>query len=315
MLITVQIIASVTLHHEICNSAFSILAIPCFAGPIFPSRSIILAPQFRSPLDTTKGALFLRQQGIWGNLARGFGSENNRQGWSISTGGILQFVEWQNAMIYMTGDFDVLADTYNDISFNPRDIFWTEGVCFGYRFDETELAVGYIHRCHHDIDNLDSNTVGTGERRTLIYGSLMARGVWRDMSFFRRFGIQGSFWAQLDQYLIKQDTRRPDQSSPRPTDMEKLNSSISVGGKIGFLFLGDISLYLRIVHSFSAYDSYKTWVHDSRGELGLEFIGEALSMNVFFGAESLQDDLNRPSPHNSSYSYIGIRFTGRNIGL
>ena len=291
----------------------SLTASSLFAGPIFPSRAIILAPRFRDlTIDTSKDARFLHQQGIWGNLAKGFSSNGDRYGWSVATGGILQFVEWPNCSIFMQGDIEVLADTHNDISFNPRAIFWTEGVVFQYKLSDIELQGGYIHRCKHDIDNLDTNEIGMHERRTLIYGSAMLRGIMRDVSLF---GMQGSFWAQLDQYLIKQDTRFPDTSRPRNTDIEKLNTSLSFGGKLNIFSLGDVNIYARIVQTFAAYDGFRTLTHDGREEFGLEIKGDALEMNIFYGTENFQDDLNRPLPVNSNYSYIGIRFIGRNIGL
>ncbi|MDP4220023.1 MAG: hypothetical protein Q8916_14160 [Bacteroidota bacterium] len=280
-------------------------------GPIFPSRCIILAPEFRKPSDTTKGAAFLRQQGLWGNLAKGFNSTGDRYGWSVATGAIIQFVEWEHSSIFMQGDFDVLADTYNDISFNPRAIFWTEGFVYADKIDRTELQLGYIHRCHHDIDNLDTNRIGTGERRTLIYGSVMLRSVWRDVDLA---GMHSDLWAQADEYLIKQDTRTPD-AEIRKTDIEKLNSSISGGGKIDIFEMGSAKTYIRASATIAAYESYKTFTIDRRAEAGIELSGDALTMDIFLGYESFQDDLNRPAPVDSKYPYIGFRFVSRNIGL
>ncbi|MFI5264361.1 MAG: hypothetical protein ACHQM6_07595, partial [Candidatus Kapaibacterium sp.] len=71
---------------------------------------MIYAPEFRNPSDTTKGAAFLRQQGIWGGIAKGFQSAGDRFFWSISTGGIIQFVEWEHSAIYLIGDYEMAAD-------------------------------------------------------------------------------------------------------------------------------------------------------------------------------------------------------------
>ena len=55
-------------------------------------------------------------------------------------------------------------------TFNPRAIFWEEGVLAGFRLDEgIALQAGYIHRCKHDIDNLEITARGREEQRTLIY--------------------------------------------------------------------------------------------------------------------------------------------------
>jgi len=278
------------------------------AAQIFPSRCIIIAPEFRPLTDTTQGAQFLHQQGLWGNLAKGLNSTGDRYGWSIATGALIQFVEWQHSSIFMQGDFEVLADKYNDISFNPRSIFWTEGFVYADKIDNTELQFGYIHRCKHDIDNLDTNQIGNGERRTLIYGSAMLRGIWRDVNLM---GIHSDLWAQVDEYLIKQDTRTPDIIQPRKYDIEKLNSSISGGLRFDILNF----MYLRASTSIAAYNSYKTVSVDGRAELGVEFTGDAMAMNIFIGFESFQDDLNRPTPVSSKYPFIGLRFFGKNIGL
>ncbi len=284
------------------------------AGPIFPSRSFILAPRFRVMSDSTKGVKFLRQQGIWGNLARAFGSEGDRSATGISLGGFIEFAQWENSSLSLLGDFEVLADSYNDISFNPRAIFWTEGVVYGLRFDQTELQAGYIHRCRHEIDNLDNNVVGTGESRNLIYGSLMARAVWRNI-FVSPLYSHYDLWAQLDKYIITSDTRIPNNIPRGNTDIEHLDASFSAGAKAHLDFLGTDIVYARASFNASAYNSFKTTTIDSRLELGLEFTGEATGMNIFFGIENLHDDQNRPSPTDSKYTYIGFRFIGKNVGI
>jgi hypothetical protein len=294
-----------------------------FAGPIFPSRSFIFAPRFRDTKDTVKGVKFLREQGIWGDLSRGFGSEGERYAWSISTGGLIQFAEWDNSYLSLVGDFEVLSDIYNDISFNPRAIFWTEGLVYGLRVDKTELNVGYIHRCKHDIDNLDNNTVGAGEQRTLIYGSLSAKVIWRDIhipnyrpsllfdSSFRRLDL----WAQTDAYLIRQDSRLPTGAENVGTDLDHINFSIAFGAKCDVFRTWNINWYLRASLAQAAYNSFQKFTTDTRIELGPEFSGDATIMNIFLGFESLKDDLNRPYPVNSWYQYIGFRFIGKNVGL
>ena len=283
------------------------------AGPIFPSRSFILAPKFREKSDTTKGAKFLRQQGIWGNIARSFGSEGERSATSISFGGLIEFVQWENSYISLLGDVEVLADPYNDISFNPRAIFWTEGFVYGYRFDERELQFGYIHRCRHEIDNLDKNTVGTGESRNLIYGSLMARLVDRDWTIW---GMNWDKWIQMDKYIIREDARIPSTSERGKTDINKLDGSLGAGVKIEFLTLGDAKCYFRYNMTLSAYNSFKNISGDSRAELGIRLSGDAATMNIFLGLEEfLDDDLNRPTPTGSKYVYVGFRFIGKNVGM
>jgi hypothetical protein len=297
------------------TSLFLLLASASLAGPIVPSRSFILAPKMREVTDTTKGVKFLRQNGLWGNLARGFKSTDDRFAWSVSFGGIIGFAEWDNSSLYLQGDAEVLADTYNDISFNPRSIFWTEGIVYGLRLDSTnELHLGYIHRCKHDIDNLGSNKVAANEERTLIYGSLMGKYVARD---FYIFDYNTSTSAQLDMYLVKQDYRIPVERTGYPPSVENLNMSLELAGKFDMREIFDVlNPYIRLQYKFASYNWFDIITVDTRFEIGFELKGETTTMDVFYGFEYLlNDDMNRPSPVPSNYWYLGFRFIPNNIGL
>lgn len=295
------------------TSLFLLLASASLAGPLFPARSFILAPKFRDLKDTTKGAKYLRQNGLWGNLARGFGSTDDRFAWSMSFGGIIQFVEGENSMFYLQGDADVLSDTHNDIGFNPRAIFWTEGLVYGLRLDSTnELHLGYLHRCKHDIDNLDKQTVAANEERTLIYGSFMGKYIARDFDFL---DMNTSTSAQLDMYLYKQDYRFPFELTDSGASVTDLNFSVELSAKLEYAKIGDVGMYARGQLRAASYNWLKTMTLDWRGETGIEFKGEATTMNVFVGYEYLQDDMNRPLPVNSSYVYLGLRFIANSIGM
>ncbi len=280
-------------------------------GQVFPSRKFIIAPEFRSSTDTNKGAVFLRQQGIWGDISKGFNSAGDRFYWSIATGGIIQFVEWQHSAIYLIGDYEMAADQHSSIYFHPRAIYWTEGFLYMNKVGEIELHAGYINRCHHDVDNLATNIVGRGEQRTLIYSSILERAIWRNVNLG---GIASALWAQADEYVFTQDFRIPDLSQKSATDVSRIIASLSFGGKFS-LPIGQANTYARVSAITSAYNTFKTISVDARAEVGVEFIGMGSVMNIFIGAEALQDDYSRPIPVNSKYVYLGFRFIGKNIGL
>jgi hypothetical protein len=289
-----------------------IISTHLFAGPIFPGRCIIYAPEFRPPNDTSKDAKFLKQQGIWGDIDHGFNSTGDRYYWSISTGGIIQFVEWQHSSIYLIGDYEMVGDEHSSIYFHPRGIFWTEGFLFADKLGETEFHTGYINRCHHDIDDLEAQPVGNGEERTLIYSSLLANAVWRDVNVA---GLRSDLFTQLDWYVFKQDYLIPNPAIKSATNFERLIASISGGGKFDLGSIGDAKPYIRTSGTLTAFNQYKTFTFDARAEIGLQFQGEGAAMNVYVGGETLHDDGTRPIPVNSSFVYVGFRFLGRNIAL
>lgn len=283
-----------------------------FAGPVIPGRVIIYAPEFRKPDDSVKGAAFFREQGIWGDINHGFSSAGDRYYWSISTGGIIQLAEWQKSAVYLTGDYEMVADEHSNIDFHPRGIFWTEGFLYMQKFGETEFHTGYINRCHHDIDNLEHQPVGNGEERTLIYSSLLANAVWRNVTVA---GMRSDLFAQLDYYVFKQDYLIPDTVTRVSTNFEHLIASVSAGGKFDLFSIGDGVTYLRAYGMATAFNKFQTTTFDARAEIGLQFQGSASGMNVYLGYESFQDDGTRPSPVNSKFVYLGFRFLGKNIGL
>lgn len=299
------------------TSLFLLLASASLAGPIVPSRSFMLAPKMREVTDTTKGVKFLRQNGLWGNLARGFKSTDDRFAWSVSFGGIIGFAEWENSSLYLQGDAEVLADTYNDISFNPRSIFWTEGIMYGMRLDQkSDLHVGYIHRCKHDIDNLGNNTVAANEERTLIYGSLQGKFITRNMTLPENIAIKAfDVSAALDYYLVKQDYRFPHEYADSGNSVEDLTYSLDLGFKAHLASIDAVKFYLRGAFKISGYNWFDDVKTDFRTEFGAELAGEAMMMDIFFGGESLKDDMNRVPPVATSYIYVGFRFVPNNIGL
>lgn len=299
------------------TSLFLLIASASLAGPIVPSRSFILAPKMREKTDTTKGVKYLRQNGLWGNLARGYSSTDERYAWSVSFGGIIQFAEWENSSLYLQGDAEVLADTYNDISFNPRSIFWTEGIMYGMRLDaKNDLHVGYIHRCKHDIDNSGNNIVGANEERTLIYGSLQGKFISRDNIPPDNFLCDAAdLYAALDYYLVKQDYRIPQEFTDSGNSVEDLTFSLDLGIKVHMVSIDDVMLYLRGAFKVSGYNWFDDIVTDGRAEIGAELKGEGTTMDIFAGVEGLQDDMTRPAPVESIYIYLGFRFIANSIGL
>ncbi|HET9137255.1 MAG TPA: hypothetical protein VFO76_11500 [Candidatus Kapabacteria bacterium] len=302
------------------------LSVSSASAQLFPSRSFMPSFTFRDPTDITSSTKYLTQQGMWGNLSRGFESEGQRFAWDISFGGFFELVQWKKSNISFVGDFEVLADIYNNISFNPRAIYWTEGFLYSLNLAQDsvgigqDLAFGYTHRCRHDIDNIDYNTVGSGEERTLIYGSLNARYLIRNIpaELFPNMRLHLGF--QLDQYLIRQDDRlpKPDPLKPLPQqyDIDSLNTSLSMNLKADLAKWDSTILYVREHAILSAYNAYSTITLNLREELGLEFSGAGTRMNIFAGIEGFdRDDYNRPIPTPSNFFYVGFRFIGKNVGL
>jgi hypothetical protein len=206
----------------------------------------------------------------------------------------------------------MLADTRNDIGFNPQGVNWEEGFIYNMDLGDIELKAGYLHRCMHNVDNLQTtNPDARNMQRTLIYGSLTSRALLRDV---RVKGIGSvSAWLGADYYLVKEDYRYPEQQIKLQPDVEQLQFSIDGGFTTRIIGRGVASLYTRLGGNLAFYSD--TTTTDYRAEFGLNIKGEAMTMQVFLGGEGLSDDGGSVIPRPSDFFYIGIRFMGNNIGL
>lgn len=92
--------------------------------------------------------------------------------WHHEIGGFLELLRTPRTSLLVTTQIEFIADPHNEIDFNPRAIFWEEGLVLTRRLRGFDLQVGYYHRCKHDIDNLD-----LGVERSLVYGSLRGRAI------------------------------------------------------------------------------------------------------------------------------------------
>jgi hypothetical protein len=280
------------------------------AGPFTPSRFVIIAPKLR-PKDDTTGTRYLTQHGLWANLQKGFKSAGDRFGWSIAFGGILEFFSWPGASLGMQGGIEILADTRNDISFNPQGVNWEEGFIYSQQVGIVELSGGYLHRCVHNVDNLQTtNPEAKDIQRTLIYGSLTTRAVMRDTSTNDNFRFHT--YVGADYYVITEDYRYPEQTNKISPDVEKLKLSLSVGNYVELL-LGDNALYARYSVLGAIYSD--TLGVSLRGELGINIPGEAINMQIFLGTEAFTDDGGGVIPRRSNFFFVGLRFFGKNIAL
>ena len=292
-----QIVAALTLAHS------------CIAGPIFPSRFLTVAPKLR-PKSDNSGMKFLTQHGLWGNLQRGFKTGGDRYAWSIAFGGILEFFSWPGASLGMQGDIEVLADSRNDIGFNPQGVNWEEGFLYNFSLDKFQISTGYLHRCMHNVDNLvTTNPEARDMQRTLIFGSLTAQALLSDV---RLKGIGTvTAWLGADYYVVKEDYRYPEQTVNLQPDVGQMQFSVDGGFSARIIGRGIASLYTRLGGNIAFYSD--TMTTDYRAEFGLALKGEEMTMNIFIGGEGLSDDGGSVIPRSSDFFFVGVRFMGNNI--
>jgi hypothetical protein len=166
---------------------------------ILPDRFVVLDPLADHSLDTS-GFTWLNDARLHAEFIRYAGGDADHR-WNAKTGGVVEALRWDStADIGIVGTMEVVVDPNNDITFNPRAIIWEEGVLAGFALGhDIALQAGYIHRCKHDIDNLEILARGRSEQRTLIYSGIITRLV------VRRIGLTSGSWDVVASGNVRND--------------------------------------------------------------------------------------------------------------
>lgn len=325
--------------HSSSTSAFRLLACPIIllicttfgsidgavAGPIFPSRNVIILPKWQPEADPDSTALFAANS-FWSTVEHGMNSVQDQFGWTIQFGGTVEFVRWgEHASLFAINNMELTADTHNDIHFNPRGAFWEEGVMFARHTKSLDYELGFIHRCRHDVDNADSAAVfGVGEERTLIYNSLAQRVILGTYNVVDS-SVALRPWFKAEEYLVREDYRIPKADSNLGTSFRTLAASLGAGVVIDLYHNASSMIYTRaeILASFFGttsdffrrFTTIKTITLDDHVEIGYAFSGKATKLQLFVGWQRFDDDASTPIPKNNEFLSVGFRVTGLDMGF
>lgn len=216
-------------------------------GQNLPDRIVVL-----DPLGDTSvagdGFVLLPGARLYGEFARYTNGSGTDHRWNAKTGGYGEFARWDSTWsIAGTGTMEVIIDPNNDISFNPRAIFWEEGLIISARApwgNNQAIQFGYIHRCKHDIDNIEILRVrGELEQRTLIYSGPFIRLLARPTKVLDGpLNLYLGSALRYDHFVHKLDERwNPEYAAAQPNveDLKgTLNATVTVEGRFGNNRLG-----------------------------------------------------------------------------
>ncbi|HVK38079.1 MAG TPA: hypothetical protein VNA88_06085, partial [Candidatus Kapabacteria bacterium] len=97
------------------------------AAQVLPDRHVQLDPLADHALDTL-GTTWLNGARLYAEFARNTPGDADHR-WVARTGGVAELVRWDSsASLMIVGTMEVVIDPNNDITFNPRAIFWEEGL-------------------------------------------------------------------------------------------------------------------------------------------------------------------------------------------
>ena len=289
------------------------------AGPIFPTRGFLLQPKWFGKSDTTS---IFDHDGYWAQIQRGFGSDSDRWGWSIMMGAAFEFARYGgNKSLFGFTGMELIADTHNDITFNPHGAMWEEGLVYAvHESDRFDWQLGAIYRCRHDIDNGDPNQYSdVFGGRTLIYCSLSGKAIWNSETLLG-LHIPTRAWLHADAYMIREDYRIPNSDSDSGTQFNHLAWSFGESFISKFAAWDRSAIYFMLNTDFSAFSpntgflnrfgAISTMTFDHHTELGYSYQGRASRIQFYLGAEKWEDDGQTPIPRNTQYALLGVRVSG-----
>ncbi len=186
------------------------------------ARGLIINPLLddRHHLPDNKAQSF-NTFGGWAGFGYFALSSDDHHLWYQDLGGYVElWRQGSTASLLLTGQIQFIADPHNDINFNPRAIFWEEGLLYTNHLNPGYLQIGFMHRCKHDIDNLER-----GEERSLIFSSMIVR-YQQPASLFRTNDIM--LMAGFDQYVITWDRRKSRELEAYAPDWNDLSNEFTL---------------------------------------------------------------------------------------
>lgn len=186
------------------------------------TRSMIINPLLDERQNLRDGEVRgFHTFGGWAGFGHFAYSSDRHHLWYQDLGGYVEL--WRQGStqsLLLTGQIQFIADPHNDINFNPRAIFWEEGLIYTLSLSPGFLQAGFLHRCKHDIDNLDK-----GEERSLIFSSLTVR-YQQPLSLFRENDLL--LMGVYDNYLITYDRRTPRALEEQGIDWNDLQNEFTL---------------------------------------------------------------------------------------
>lgn len=278
---------------------------PASAQPLI-ERDVVLNPFWETPTVAEGERRFVHSYGGWAGLATYAGLRDTDHQWNHQIGGFLELGRWgDTASLLITTQIEFIADPNNDINFNPRAIFWEEGLLYTRRMGAGFWQLGYYHRCKHDIDNLS-----LGEERTLIYGSFKHRLLWPTTLP----GAEDGYLAwTTDVYSIRQDTRTPPNDQLPNVNQKLLSTGLQAHtrratGEQSGLFAtvyGNATLYSETTGFFDRFGSVKNVRAQGGVSAGLSVRGGA-ALRLAVTYEYLADTGIPVEPQDGHLLRIGL---------
>lgn len=277
----------------------------------FPDRWFTVNPLMNRGHPVHEGEWsWMHSSGGWGEFGAYRLARDNEHAWVQRLGMFIELFRVGNeASLAFTGDIEFIANPDNDIRFNPRAVFWQEGVLYTQRAGSSYWQLGYFHRCKHDVDNLTLQ-----RERSLIYGSLQAKYL---LPLTVNDGATDALAVlRADLYTIRQDDRIPASYSPQTPHVKRMlgtaGAVLHLRRPLALSPLGLYATYWGMVNFYGAkesvllkFDRIAQSTFQGGASAGLAVEGNA-HFRIGFTYEYLSDTGLNPYPEHAHLLTLGV---------
>ena len=251
----------------------------------------------------------------WAEFGKFVAEKDTSHEYHHQLGAVMELVRWGDNSIAFGTQAEFIYDPNNNINFNPRSIFWEEGLFYTRKMDNHSWQLTYFHRCKHDLDNLE-----LGLERVTINSSLGSRWIISDRDFLDG---QLSVVPGAEIFVVTYDRRLPAHYQKEGLSWYQLLGAASgkfhwkreISGSLNYfvkgygksIFYGEGAPEGERLDVYSRFEGYEETRFSGSLHTGIEIAGKTGDFRLGMRYEYLDDAAINPVPESGSLLSITVQ--------
>lgn len=264
---------------------------------------------FQNSIDSSiRGVEWMPKFSGWTEFGKFVSIKDTNHEYHHQLGAIMEIARWGRNSIAIGTQAEFLHNRNNSINFNPRAVFWEEGLIYTRHYKDHSWQLTYFHRCKHDLDNLE-----IGVERATINASLGTRWIIPKHDWL---GGHITFIPMAEAFTVTYDRRLREQYQQKGLSWYQLLGAVSgrfhwekainsdlwyfVKGHGKLAFFGNGAEDGADLDTYTRFNGYEDERFSGNLFTGVQVNGKAGKFRIGVRYEYLDDPGISPIPRNSS---------------